>query len=611
MQLGRITYWMGLAALLLGSPRGAAAKSQRFADLVGPVSVGPVSGEGTLQVPYILWGGDFATFHANGGLSTASGSLFAQQGLSLQLVKGDDFVAQVRAYLKGTSPFLRGTLHMIGMAAEAANADPRTRPVVFLQMTWSGGDHLVARERIKTIQDLKGRTIALQQGGPHVGLLDDLLQTAGISWDQVHVVWTDDITGPNGPAEAFRNDPKIDACFAVTPDMLILTGGLKSVGSGAERTIKGARVLDSTAYRSYAIADVYAVRSDFLEKHPEVVNQFTAGYLRAVEEVVELKKSKSPAYTALLELAISIYGKDALPSRPEAEGLLSDCTFVGYPGNVAFFTDPKNSHGFKVFERKATALAVARGYASKRTAIAPSPIDWNAAALVSQLKKTHDVKQERFRPEVVKEELEQLTVGGGIDDSTIYAFTVTFEPNQDEFPAEKYGQDFRRVLDLTSDYAGAVMAVRGHSDPTKVLASFVKGAMSRNLLSRTGSPGNYQYAWKGKAFDLGATDAVVRAINSGALDGEAAAGENPRELMQAALNLSLRRAQAVRDGIASYAKKNHVRIDESQIQPQGVGVREPFITVPRNMDDVRKNTRVEFRLVRVSPEATKPADFDY
>jgi hypothetical protein len=54
---------------------------------------------------------------------------------------------------------------MIGMAAEALNADPRTKPVIFLQLTWSAGDHLVARRGIKTIKDLRNKTIVLQQGG--------------------------------------------------------------------------------------------------------------------------------------------------------------------------------------------------------------------------------------------------------------------------------------------------------------------------------------------------------------------------------------------------------------------------------------------------------------
>jgi hypothetical protein len=52
-------------------------------------------------------------------------------------------------------------------------------------------------------------------------------------------------------------------------------------------------------------------------------------------------------------------------------------------------------------------------------------------------------------------------------------------------------------------------------------------------------------------------------------------------------------------------------MDKSQIQPVGVGIREPFVAKPANMDEAKKNMRVEFRVVRVAAEASKPADFDF
>src|SRR5262249_36015690 len=51
-----------------------------------------------LEVPFIFWGGDVATFHANGGLETTPDSLFGKQGLKIKLVPGDDFGAQVTNY---------------------------------------------------------------------------------------------------------------------------------------------------------------------------------------------------------------------------------------------------------------------------------------------------------------------------------------------------------------------------------------------------------------------------------------------------------------------------------------------------------------------------------
>ncbi|HEU0202768.1 MAG TPA: hypothetical protein VFR86_20345, partial [Burkholderiaceae bacterium] len=101
---------------------------------VGNVQPGPV------QVPVITWGGDIATVHANGNAAvTTANSVFGKLGLQLRLVREDVFSKQLEAYLAGRSPYLRGTMGMINMAAEAAARDPRTKPVVIYQMTWSAG----------------------------------------------------------------------------------------------------------------------------------------------------------------------------------------------------------------------------------------------------------------------------------------------------------------------------------------------------------------------------------------------------------------------------------------------------------------------------------------
>ena len=343
-------------------------------------STTPLKGD-ALRVPFILWGGDMATFFGNGGLRTTEGSIFAKQGLILDLVPGDDFSKQLADYKSGASPFLRGTFRMIGLAADELSSDPGMAPMVFMQMTWSAGDHLVARDTVKTLDDLRGKTVVIQKDGPHVGMLDDVLKTANLSWKDITVVWADNITGEGSPAELFRANPDYDAAFAITPDMFGLTGGLEAVGSGAEGTVKGARVAVSTAELSRSIADVYAVRKDYWEANQEQVTKFAAGYLKAVEEVIDLKKAYeakgSDPYMNLMQLSQNIWGADVIPTLEEdAHGLLSDCTFAGHPGNVAFFTDPKNKHGFADFNSRSQELAVSEGYAASRVPLLTSPINW-------------------------------------------------------------------------------------------------------------------------------------------------------------------------------------------------------------------------------------------
>ncbi|PYI87728.1 MAG: hypothetical protein DME26_05225 [Verrucomicrobia bacterium] len=344
-----------------------------------------------------------------------------------------------------------------------------------------------------------------------------------------------------------------------------------------------------------------------------MVTKFVAAYLKACEEVIALKKQHeaSPAqvYKNLLQMAQDIYGKTTIPVLDDAHGLLSDCTFVGYPGNVAFFTEQGNLHGFEAFHKAALDLAVGRGYARERFGLFPSGLDYKSPLFLNYLTRTTVPRQDRFRAEAVREEIEQLSTGGGLDERTILSFTINFEPNQTAFSAEQYGAEFKRVVETADKFGNAVIAIRGHSDPTKTLLDLVKAGMTKGVLKRSGTSGNYSYSLNGRPLDLSSTTTLVSLIETGAFDGVPEV--NPRETMQSALNLSRSRAEQVRDSVTTYAKGQGLALDKTQIQPVGVGVREPFIAKPTNMDEAKQNMRVEFRILRVQAEASKPADFDF
>jgi hypothetical protein len=189
------------------------------------------------------------------------------------------------------------------------------------------------------------------------------------------------------------------------------------------------------------------------------------------------------------------------------------------------------------------------------------------------------------------------------------SFTINFEPNQTAFSAEQYAAEYNRVVETADKFGNAVIAIRGHADPTKTLLDLVRAGMQKGVLKRSGTQGNYSYSLNGQPLDLGSTSALVKLIESGAFDGVPEA--NPRETMQSALNLSRSRAEAVRESVIEYAKGKGHMLDASQIQPAGVGIREPFVAKPANLDQAKQNMRVEFRVVRVPAEATKPADFDF
>jgi len=593
---------------------------KRFSDLVGPVKVQPVKQAAQTEVPFITWGGDVATFLANGGTTTQKNSIYGKLGLNMKLVNGDDFVGQVKNYMSGRTPFLRGTFRMLGQASEVLGSDPRTKPVIIMQLTWSAGDHIVARQPIKTLNDLKSKTskkikIACQQGGPHVGLLDDALRSAQISWSDVEIVWAADLTGDKGPAELFRKDSTIDACCVISPDMIGLTGGLESKGSGAEGTVSGAHVLVSTAQMSRSIADVYAVRSDWYKSNGPWVEKFVAGYLKASEQIVPMRKSfdetgrMSTPYRSLLAMSQDILGKEVIPTlEVDAHGLLLDCTYVGLPGNISFFTDKGNLNGFDTKLKLALDLATGQGYAKARSGFDPVALDYRKIATLAGIAYKAPTKSSGR----IDAEATDIFPDSDLDDRTLVSFTINFEPNQQSFSADRYGAEFQRAIQSASTFGNAVVVIRGHSDPTKTLVDLIRAGMAKGLIKRSGQKGAYKYFVStrtgSKPLDLTQTKTVVSLIEGGAFEGSQ---HSPKETMQAALNLSLARAEAVRKEIASYAKQQEMNLDVTQIQPVGAGILEPLVSKPRNLAEAKQNMRVEFRIVKVPAEAVQDSDFDF
>lgn len=592
------------------------AQEKRFSDLVGKVTVGDVQNSPSIRVPYIFWGADVATFYANGNTKTQGGSIYNKLGLNIELTAGDDFVQQVRDYMSGKSPFLRGTMGMIGDASEIANSDPRTKPVVLFQLSWSKGDHLVVKSGIKTVTDLRGKTIALQEGGPHPKLLDDILRAAGLTWNDIKVIYTKDLTGTDdSPASLFKRRQDVDGAFVVTPDMIGLTGGLQNVGSGAEGTVKGARVAASTSELSRSIADVYVCRQDWYNAHQDWALKFTAGYFKASEDVMEMQtayNSKgSKNYLNVLRLAQDIYGKKLLPTIEEdAAGLVSDAVFSGYPGNVVFFTEANNPVGFEAQTNEVLDLSFSRGHTKVRGGLASAKLDYQSTAFIGYLRETNVVRKDRFRGEALQEEIEALTNQGALDGNTLLSFSVQFDSGETNFNLGLYAQEFQRVVSVLSKAGNAIIVVRGHSDPTKTLADFVKAGVSKGVLKQSGTPGNYTYYFDGKPISLADTRSIIKCIEDGGVD-NAPNGINPRDTMSYAMTISRQRADTVVASIIQFAKEKGLKLDASQVQPSGVGVKEPLIAKPRNMGEANQNMRVEFRLIRVTAEPTKQGDFDF
>lgn len=528
---------------------------------VGTVPAGPT------QVPIITWGGDIATVYANGGqAATAPGSVFGKLGLNLRLVREDVFARQVEAYLAGRSPYLRGTLGMINMAAEAASRDPRTRPVVIYQMTWSaGGDALVVGEGVNAVRDLKGKSIAVQAFGPHVDYLTKILADAGLSPRDVTIKWVPDLTGTrNAPASAMRAK-EADAALVIIPDALALTSN-GTLGTGAEDSVRGARILLSTKTANRIIADVYAVRADYLEANRAQVERFVRGLIEgetALRDLVANKAARGAEHRRAMTAAATLL-LDSPQAIADTEGMYNDAAFVRAAGNVTFFSDPRYPRRMEVLNGEIQQSFIGLGLLPGPVPLASANWDFDKIGTEAGVQVVA-AETQRFDQQQVAGIVAKRQSQGRLGEGELFAFEVQFRPNQDKFAPEQYADAFKRVSSLAATYGGAVITVEGHSDPLGFLQAKKDGA-SPVVLSRT---------------------------------------------QQAAKNLSVSRAIGVRDSVIAYAKAQGIGLDPSQFAVVGHGIASPKTGIcggdpcaPRNEQEWLRNMRVEFRVIQVEAEAS-------
>lgn len=519
---------------------------------------------GQVTVPLITWGADIRTIYANGNShSTTRDSIFGKAGLNYRLVREDIFANQLKSYMAGKTPYLRGTLGMINMAAELLNKDSRTKPVVIYQLSESaGGDALVVKSGVKRTKDLKGKTIALQAYGPHVDYLAQVLSDAGLSISDVKLKWLPDLTGTDNSPMAALHDSSVDAAMVIIPDALALTSG-GNIGNGSEDSVRGAKILLSTKTANRVIADVYAVRSDYFKQNRAEVQKFVQGLFKAQEKVSELTKSNksSTEYRNMMRASAKLL-LDSEQAVSDTEGLYADAEHVSFQYNKKFFTNKNYPRNFEKRNKSIQSAFKKIRLLGNRAQLTHANWDYNS--LRKGLTQTAKVEAPRFDAGKVASVVSRRQQQGRLDEGTLISFEVFFAPNQKSFSSDLYEKEFKRVIELASTYGGAIITVEGHSDPLGYLKNKKSGASSIVL----------------------------------------------RQVKQSAKNLSYTRASAVRDSIINFAKRRKVALDSSQFALVGHGVNSPRNGIcggepcaPKNEKEWRDNMRVEFKLIQIEAEA--------
>jgi NitT/TauT family transport system substrate-binding protein len=279
----------------------------------------------TVRFAINVWAGWGPIIYANNGFKP--GKLWktpAGKDFKVELVLIDDPVAMRDAYAAGTLHVGWATLDMVPLFLEGLRKDSRVMPRIYQQVDWSnGGDGIVVREAIKTMADLRGKTVVLAQNSPSHFFVLNALINAGVQPAEVQFKFTQDAFQA---AAAFNADKTLAGCVSWAPDIYNL------------EKVRGNRLIVTTATANKLIADVWFARADFAKDNPDVMEGLVRGIFDAM---LDLKAQDAKQRVAkLMAAGYSIPESDAL-------GMLGDAHSTNYAENREFFLNQNNPTNFE------------------------------------------------------------------------------------------------------------------------------------------------------------------------------------------------------------------------------------------------------------------------
>ena len=279
----------------------------------------------TVRFAINVWAGWAPIIYANNGLKagkvwkTPSGKDF-----KVELVLIDDPVAMRDAFAAGNVHIGWATLDMVPLFMEGLRKDSRVMPRVYQQVDWSnGGDGIVVRDTIKTMNDLRGKTVVLAQNSPSHYFLLNALINGGVQPAEVNFKFTQDAFQA---AAAFNADRNLAGVVSWAPDIYNL------------EKVKGNKIIVTTATANKLIADVWFARADFAKDNPDVMEGIVRGIFDGMQDLKN--QDAKQKVSKLMGAGYSIPESDAL-------GMLGDAHSTNYAENREFFLNQNNPTNFE------------------------------------------------------------------------------------------------------------------------------------------------------------------------------------------------------------------------------------------------------------------------
>lgn len=273
------------------------------------------SDDDVLKVQLVTWGGYAPGLYYNEGARANTRSRFYKDyGLKVEFSLENDLINAMNAWIADEYDVIVQTADAFPLYTSVSDIN-EFGPTAFIQVDWSrGGDAIIVKRGINSMNDLKGKKIALSVPAPSQTFLISALEAANLKYSDVTIIKT---TDPLKAAELFRSDD-VDAAVVWSPDDVITTS-----------QVPGSKILMNTKQQSHIIGDIMFAKKDFINKNKDKIDAFYEGWMKGVAELEAEESNKKKAAKYLAELN-QIGVEDAL-------GMMSTVKWTSHGDNVNFF----------------------------------------------------------------------------------------------------------------------------------------------------------------------------------------------------------------------------------------------------------------------------------
>jgi NitT/TauT family transport system substrate-binding protein len=433
-----------------------------------------------------VWPGFAPMISANNGLLPNDDSVFFKKyGFYLELVVIDNPISSRDLFASGHIHGMWGTLDMFALFAGPLSLDSRTAPIIVQQIDFSsGGDGVVVRGNIRSINDLRGSKSkrmkgVIAQNSPSHFFIMALLKEANVDPTDIDFRWAEDAPAA---AKIFANDKSFDFFVGWSPDIYTVTDGLKDT-----------RLLVTTSSANRLIADMWAVRADYYRDHPDIVSNMVKG----IFEGMDMVRADPEKAAALMATAFKLPVEDCKAMIGKDGGISTgDAHLTNYRENAKFFLDASNPANFDSIWNRASGIYLGLGAIDNITLPGKVKASTVIAKMANEFKEVRDLSQREFKPGGLYK-----TAEATLDEILTKPIMLVFLPNSAALDASDLTESERQryeqsepgkvlkvtnqnkaaldeILNLIGVFGNAYIVLEGNTDASK------KGIVPEDMVNR-------------------------------------------------------------------------------------------------------------------------------